>query len=122
MHFLEIFGQKKGFLGQKQYCLGKKLHEHMVCIAFYTELNVQICNCAQKQRICCKNSKHALDEPFYGHFCPRQNAANFCHPLQCQSRLDIVKAYPGQHVGTIFWVGKGHWESPKSQRDKKGHM
>ena len=25
-HFLEIFGQKKGFLGQQQCCLGKKVH------------------------------------------------------------------------------------------------
>ena len=52
----------------------------MVCIAYYTELNVQICNYAQKQRICRENSKHALDESFYGHFCPRRNAANSCHP------------------------------------------
>ena len=24
--------------------------------------------------------KYALDESFYGHFCPRRKAANFCHP------------------------------------------
>ena len=35
---------------------------------------------------------------------------------QCQTRLDIVKAYHGQHVGTIFWVGKGHWESSKGSK------
>ena len=52
----------------------------MVSIVYYTELNVQICNYAQIQRICNENSKNALDESFYGHFCPRRNVANFCHP------------------------------------------
>ena len=32
---------------------------------------------------------------------------------QCGTRVGIVKASPGKHVGTIFWVEKGHWESPK---------
>ena len=31
----------------------------MVHIAYYTELNLQICNYAQKRRICRKNSTHA---------------------------------------------------------------
>ena len=26
------------------------------------------------------SSKYALDESFYGHFCPRRKAADFCHP------------------------------------------
>ena len=39
----------------------------MVCIAYYIELNVQICNYAQKQRICRENSKYAPDENFCGH-------------------------------------------------------
>ena len=45
-----------------------------------TQLNVQICKYVQKQSICRENSEHVLDESFYGHFCPRRNAANFCHP------------------------------------------
>ena len=36
----------------------------MVCIAYYTELNVQICNYAQKQRIRRENSKSAHDKSF----------------------------------------------------------
>ena len=40
----------------------------MVCIAYYTVLNVQICNYVQKQRICRENSKRALDKSLYGHF------------------------------------------------------
>ena len=32
-----------------------------------------------KGRICRENSKYALDENFYGHFCPRRKAANFWH-------------------------------------------
>ena len=38
-----------------------------VGIANYTELNLQICSYAQKQRICRKQSKYALDESFDGH-------------------------------------------------------
>ena len=53
---------------------------YMVYIAYYAVLNLQICIYAQKQRICRENSKYALDGSFYGHFCPRRGAANFCHP------------------------------------------
>ena len=49
-------------------------------IAFHIELNFQICNYVQKRRICRKNSKYALGDSFYGHFCHRRKAANFCHP------------------------------------------
>ena len=52
----------------------------MVNIAFYAELNFQICNYAQKRRICRENSKYAWQK-FHGHFCPRRKAANFCHPV-----------------------------------------
>ena len=54
-----------------------------------TQLNVQICKYVQKQSICRENSEHVLDESFYGHFCPRRNAANFCHPVVDQD-LNIV--------------------------------
>ena len=47
----------------------------MVYIAYYTELNLQFCNYAQKQRICRENSKYAFDENLYGHFLPRRMAA-----------------------------------------------
>ena len=53
----EISGQKSAILGQEE-------HYYMVYIAFYTELNWQICNYAQKRRICRGNSKYA----FYEHF------------------------------------------------------
>ena len=36
----------------------------MVYIAYYTDLSLQICNYAQKRRICRINSKYALDEIF----------------------------------------------------------
>ena len=54
----------------------------MVYIAFYTELNLQICSYAQKRCICSEKGKYAPDENFYGHVCPRLKAANFCHPGQ----------------------------------------
>ena len=56
-HFFEISGQKSAILGQE-------VHYYMVYIAFYTELNWQICNYAQKRRICRENSKYT----FYEHF------------------------------------------------------
>ena len=52
----------------------------MVYIAYYTKLNVQNGNNAQKRRICRENSKYAPDKKFCGHFCPHPKAANFCHP------------------------------------------
>ena len=53
----------------------------MVNIAFYTDLqSLQICNYAQKWRICRGNGKYAPNESFYDHLCPRRKAANFCHP------------------------------------------
>ena len=66
----------------------------MVYIAYYTELNLQICNYAQKRRICRENSKYVLDKNFYGHFCARRKAVNFCHPdlieIPIMSRFEIV--------------------------------
>ena len=44
----EIFGQKKCLFGSKTVFLGKELHPYMVYIAYYTELNLQICNYAQR--------------------------------------------------------------------------
>ena len=62
----------------------QEVHYNMVYIAYYTELNLQICNSAQKQRICRENSKYASDENLYGHFLPRRKAANFCHPASAR--------------------------------------
>ena len=49
-HFLEIFGQKKCFFGSKTVFLGQEVHYYMVYIAYFTELILQICDYAQKQR------------------------------------------------------------------------
>ena len=38
--------------------LGQEVHYYMVFMAYYTELNLQICNYVQKQRICRENSKY----------------------------------------------------------------
>ena len=80
-HFLEIFEQKKCLFGSKTVFLGQEVHYYMVYIAYFTELNLQICDFAQKRRICRENCKYALDENFHGHFCPRRKAAKFCHPV-----------------------------------------
>ena len=39
-------------MGSKKAFLGQEVHYHMVCIAYHTELNWQICNYMQKRRIC----------------------------------------------------------------------
>ena len=65
-------------LDKKCFFWGQKVvHYYMV---YYTDSNLQICIYAQKRRICRENSKYALGEKFYGHFCPLQKAANFCTP------------------------------------------
>ena len=65
--FWNTLGKKSDLLGQKQCFLGKKVPFYMAHIACYTELKLQICNCAQKERICRENSKIAPDEKFCGH-------------------------------------------------------
>ena len=49
----------------------QELHYYMVYIAYFTELNLQICDYVQKRRICRENCKYALDKNFHGPFCPR---------------------------------------------------
>ena len=65
--------------------LGQEVHYYMVYIAYYTKLNLQLCNYAQMRR---KNSQYAPDESFVAIFA----LANFCHPVsQCtQVHLSIV--------------------------------
>ena len=50
-HFLEIFGQKKCLFRSKTVFLGQEVHYSMVYIAYFTELNLQIWDYAQKRRI-----------------------------------------------------------------------
>ena len=78
-----LFGDlwaKKCLFGSKTVFLGQEVHYYMVYIAYFTELNLQICDYAQKRRICRENCKYAFDENFHGPFCPRQKTAKFCHP------------------------------------------
>ena len=87
---MEDFRQKKCFFWQEtvfflvknivSWAISALLRGHVVYIAYYTEFNLQICDYAQKRRICRGNSKDVPDENFCGHFCPRRKAANFCHP------------------------------------------
>ena len=60
----------------------------MVYIAYYTDLNWQICKYAQKRRICRKNSKYVFDKNLYAHFCPRRKAANLRHPVLISTLLN----------------------------------
>ena len=78
-----LFGDlwaKKCLFGSKTVFLGQEVHYYMVYIAYFTELILQICDCAQKRRIWRGNCKYALDENFHCHFCSWREAAKFCHP------------------------------------------
>ena len=91
--FWKSLGNKVPF-GSNPVFLRQEVNYYMVYIAYYTELNLQICIYTQKQPICRESSKYALDKKFYGHFCPRRKAANFCHPAGAQSQ---------SHDGNLTW-------------------
>ena len=78
--FWRPFGKKKCLFGSKTVFLGQEVHHYMIYIAYFIELILQICDYAQKRRICRESCKYALDKNFHGHFCPRRKAAKFCHP------------------------------------------
>ena len=69
--FWKALGKRSAFLGQNSV-LGQEMQFYMVSIENYTELNLQICNYAQKQCICGETSKYTLDESFYGYFISRK--------------------------------------------------
>ena len=65
-----LFGDlwaKKCLFGSKTVFLGQEVHYYMIYIAYFTGLNLQICDYAQQGRICRKNCKYALDENFHDH-------------------------------------------------------
>ena len=116
MHYLEIFGQKQCFFGSKTVFLGQEVHYYMVYIAYFTELNLQICNNVQKRGICRKNCKHALDENFHCQFCSRRKASKFCHPasaIYCMPSSSIIFS---KIFSKVFWLILGIFHA-KSVRD-----
>ena len=52
--FGDLWAKKVPF-GSKTVFLGQEMHYYMVYIAYFTELILQICDYAQKRRICRKN-------------------------------------------------------------------
>ena len=63
----------------------------MVYIAYFTELDLQICDYAQKRGICCKNCKYALDENFHDHFCPRlPSSATLLHDAAYKQQSTLI--------------------------------
>ena len=88
--FWRSLGKKKCQIGSKTVFLGQEVHYNMVYIAYFTDLNLQICDYAQKQRNCRKNCKYAFDENLHGHFCPRRKAANYCHPAPTHTHTSLL--------------------------------
>ena len=76
--------------------LGQEVHYYMVYIAYFTELKLQICDYAQKRRICRENCKYALDERFHGHFPSDERLPSFATPQSAFIELDLLqKLYCG---------------------------
>ena len=89
--FRGLVAKKSAFLGQKVF-LGQEVHYYVVCIAYFIELNLQICDYAQKRRIRRENCKYAFDGNFHGHFCPRRKAAKFCYPASSSSSISSARS------------------------------
>ena len=109
--FWRSLGKKSAFWVKKSV-FRQEVHYYMVYIAYFIELNLQICDYAQKRRICRKNCNYAFDENFHGHFCPPRKAAKFCHPV------------PSYVLTTEFLlkVGKTFWDSLISKGDSKNEI
>ena len=69
-----LFGQKQGFLGKKCTITWYILHIILSKIGKFA--------ITRKTTRLSRNSNYALYESFYGYFCPRRKAANFCHPAR----------------------------------------
>ena len=83
----------------------------MVYIAHFNELNLQVCDYAQKRRICRENCKYALNENFHGHFCPRRKAAKFCHPVQCLSyHTELTEEWTNVFHVYLFHISFKAWK------------
>ena len=63
--FWETLGKKVIFWVR---VLGQEVHYYMVYIAYYTELNLQICNYVQKRRICREIANTRLTKVFVASF------------------------------------------------------
>ena len=71
--------------------LGQEVHYYMVYIAYFTKLNLQICDYAQKRRICHENCKYALDEIFMAIFAPDERLPSSATLLAMKEIMDIEK-------------------------------
>ena len=102
LHFLFISSFSLHFLATRlPGC--HNLCNPVVYIAYYTELNLQLCNYAQKRRICRENS----NENFYGHFCFRRKA-NFCHSVNKEFRNShaTLRHKPKWPLNWLYFVRK----------------
>ena len=91
----------------------------MVYITYFTELNLQICDYAQKRRICRENCKYVLDESLHGHFCPRWKAAKFCHPGNNDTCTVcfLFSKYPHMQRGKVVaCVTQGEWSWRREEK------
>ena len=81
---------KKCLFGSITVFLGQEAHYHMVYIAYFTELNMRICDYAQKRCICRENYKYALDEIFMAIFAPDER-------LPSSATLSVHKTFRIPH-------------------------
>ena len=72
----------------------QEVHYYIVYIAYCTELNVQICNYAQKRRICRENSKYTPDKKIVAIFA-------FAERLPTSATLLSLTFWPGPIKKTV---------------------
>ena len=67
----------------KTVLLGQEVHYYMVYIAYFTELNLQICNYLKNDAFVAKIVNTRLTKIFMTIFAPveTRKAAKFCHPV-----------------------------------------
>ena len=76
LRFVAIYALFGDLFESKTVFLGQEVHYYMVYIAYYTELNWQICNHAQKRRIFRENSKYAPGKNYLAIFASRESLTN----------------------------------------------
>ena len=81
-----LFGDlraKKCLLGAKTVFLGQEVHYYTVYIAYFNELNLQICEYAQKRRICREIVNTCLTKIFIAIYAPDERLPSSATLLVC---------------------------------------
>ena len=105
--FGEFWGKKKCFFWSKTVFFVRDVQYFMVYIAYYTELNWQICIYAQKRRICYVNSKYAHDQKFLWPFLPSPNGCQLLPLCRVQHNFGWIGISYIYERSVALWAHQG---------------